>query len=139
MGTCCVLGLLINGRTYALQRHSKLPLPDLKATLSGALSVLVPRNFEALVYSVLTVLTALMAGEMMRSKPDANMLMLVGRLGPLCVFARRLAGGALLTATLAFASLKVRGSTCSVVNVILVWGMLGSWANCMMLLCQACG
>lgn len=105
VGAVCGAGFVLSSRVYSLYKGGS-PIPSLKHTLTAAISVLVPRNFQAAMYSVFTVITAYTAYETLGSSPGRSMLTLAGYMGPVTVWVRRVTGAGLLLSTLVWYSLK---------------------------------
>eukprot|EP00878_Enallax_costatus_P013164 GHUV01013761.1.p1 GENE.GHUV01013761.1~~GHUV01013761.1.p1 ORF type:complete len:223 (+),score=45.17 GHUV01013761.1:1695-2363(+) len=105
LGTVASLGLLVSSRVYSLNKEG-FPFPSPTKTLSGAISVLMPRNGPAFMYSLLTVMFAGMAMMALGAKPGQPMVIYGGLSGPMTVFMHRATGAGMLLMTLVAYSLK---------------------------------
>eukprot|EP00882_Tetradesmus_deserticola_P007162 GHRQ01007541.1.p1 GENE.GHRQ01007541.1~~GHRQ01007541.1.p1 ORF type:complete len:412 (+),score=105.36 GHRQ01007541.1:881-2116(+) len=105
LGTLCGATMLLSSRIYYLNKAG-WPLPSLTKTLSGAISVLLPRNSPATMYSLLTMAFAGMAAMCLGASPGRPLVMYEGLSGPMTVFLHRVAGAGMLLQTLMAYSLK---------------------------------
>eukprot|EP00775_Hariotina_reticulata_P012810 gene12810-12938_t len=101
----CGSGLFVSSRIYSLNKGG-VPFPSPSKTLSAAISVLMPRNLPATVYSLLTLTLAGMAALCLVTYPGQQMRLYEGLMGPMTVFMMRIVGGGLLMMTLVAYSLK---------------------------------
>lgn len=105
VGAVCGAGLLLSSRIFSLNKQG-FPFPSPIKTLSGAISVLMPRNLPATLYSLLTVVFAGMALMCLGASPNKAMLIYEGLSGPMTVFMQRVTGAGMLLQTLVGYSLK---------------------------------
>lgn len=105
MGTLCGASLLLSSRIYTLNKAGP-PLPSPKKTLSAAISVLMPRNGPATLYSLLTITFAGMAAMCLGASPGRPLVTYEGLSGPMTVFLHRVTGAGMLLQTLVAYSLK---------------------------------
>ncbi|WIA30867.1 hypothetical protein OEZ86_000922 [Tetradesmus obliquus] len=105
MGTLCGASLLLSSRIYTLNKAGP-PLPSPKKTLSAAISVLMPRNSPATLYSLLTITFAGMAAMCLGASPGRPLVTYEGLSGPMTVFLHRVTGAGMLLQTLVAYSLK---------------------------------
>lgn len=90
----CGLGLLVAARVYSLNKEG-FPFPSPIKTVSGALSVFMPRNGPATMYSLLTVVFAGMAAMALSAGPGQELVIYGGLSGPMTVFMQRCAADSL--------------------------------------------